>query len=51
MEQWKNTTILAVKEEVIVRKTEIDDEYQLQLKLHEPRIRRVKEVSQLLKEN
>ncbi|CAH8598396.1 unnamed protein product [Schistosoma mattheei] len=43
LEQWKNTTILAVKEEVIVRKTEIDDEYQLQLKLHEPRIRRVKE--------
>ncbi|CAH8606632.1 unnamed protein product [Schistosoma intercalatum] len=39
LEQWKNTTILAVKEEVIVRKTE----YQLQLKLHEPRIRRVKE--------
>ncbi|CAH8642267.1 unnamed protein product [Schistosoma rodhaini] len=43
LEQWKNTTMLAMKEEVIVRKTEIDDEYQLQLKLHEPRIDRVKE--------
>ncbi|XP_018653693.1 putative nuclease sbcCD subunit C [Schistosoma mansoni] len=43
LEQWKNTTMLAMKEEVIVRKTEIDDEYELQLKLHEPRIDRVKE--------
>ncbi|CAH8287448.1 unnamed protein product, partial [Schistosoma turkestanicum] len=43
LELWKNTTILTTKEEVIVRKTEINNEYQLQLKLHEPRIRRVKE--------
>ncbi|CAH8494001.1 unnamed protein product [Schistosoma turkestanicum] len=43
LELWKNTTILTTKEEVIVKKTEINNEYQLQLKLHEPRIRRVKE--------
>ncbi|KAK4467836.1 hypothetical protein MN116_008758 [Schistosoma mekongi] len=43
LEQWKGRTMLSIKEEIILRKTEVDNEYQLQMKLHEPRIHRVKE--------
>ncbi|KAH8857181.1 Coiled-coil domain-containing protein [Schistosoma japonicum] len=43
LEQWKGRTMMSTKEEIILRKTEVNNEYQLQMKLHEPRTHRVKE--------
>ncbi|CAH8602385.1 unnamed protein product [Heterobilharzia americana] len=43
LEQWKNTVTLSAKEESIVKRSENDNEYLMQIKLHESRIRRVKE--------
>nr|CAH8867578.1 unnamed protein product [Trichobilharzia regenti] len=43
LEQWKSEVALATREETILRRSETDNEYLMQIKLHESRIRRVKE--------